>query len=146
MADTDQNRLTISNQVFEDARQEDATLSQVVSETHTHLQLCLELSNGHKLLSSSDLLDSHGGREVVHYHSEVDFVSILGELMNQSRLPRLLRIVVSDHDDSSTIASLSTSASGDSCGLKVSTHNLSEGALRFLLIENVFEIPPKRIW
>lgn len=68
-----------------------------VPDAQFYFQTCQEIAVGEGLLSSDTMLavSSHG-RDVIDYHSDRHFLTILGGLVGQSRKRRLTRVVVNN--------------------------------------------------
>jgi len=114
-----------------------------IPEKQVHLQICLEIANGHGLPSPEQMLETpRPGRDVIDYHNSGNFMTILGELIGNHRARRLTRIVINDappmYDDSLEMP-LSGAPNSEVAALGAAD-------LDYLLHKGVFRLPPKPIW
>jgi hypothetical protein len=118
------------------------------SETDTQiaLQLCLEIATGRKILTATDVLDSPTpGQQIIEYRRPVDSVTILGEVIGNHRGRRPIRFVVSDKDASASSGS-NRPKDQNFIARESAIAGLDDEAVKFLISEKVFQIPPRDIW
>jgi hypothetical protein len=115
-----------------------------IAEKQAHLQICLEIANGHGLPSSEQMQGaSPADRDVIDYHNSNNFMTILGELVGDQRARRLTRIVIRDTPPTSAKSNVLPALDG----LRESGHpSLDSRDLEYLTAKGVFNLPVKPIW
>lgn len=115
----------------------------LAQEGQVQVQICRELAMGNETQSPGTMLDSSSpGRDVVEYHNDVHFMSILGEVMGHRGTKRMIRIVVEENP----------TAPDEVCdqrlppNVKRELSGLDETDVDYLFKKGAFWLPPSHCW
>jgi hypothetical protein len=112
-----------------------------IPEEDVHMHICQDLATG-KSLGPRDT-ESNLTYEIIEYQNKMTATSILGELLGQKKVPRLVKIVISGPGSS---GSENSPLQRFQSVRELELLGLDKADQDFLLAKGAFDLPPRDVW